>query len=142
MYVDGGYIGIGTCSNNVLLRRSSFNQVCDAAYGNDSCLAGYVCMDNKGRVLSSGTGVCGQTKVREINYRQARWYVDYDARRGWTENHGEGHCVRDCPFGLFNNCGGDGASHDEFYTSWSECCKQKLWWMNENACVGEWPILE
>lgn len=142
VYVDGGYIGIGTCSNNVLLRRSSFNQVCDAAYGNDSCLAGYVCMDNKGRVLSSGTGVCGQTKVREINYRQARWYVDYDARRGWTENHGQGHCVRDCPFGLFNNCGGDGASHDEFYTSWSECCKQKLWWINEDHCVGEWPILE
>jgi hypothetical protein len=141
VFVDedsGKVVGMGTCSS-ALTMRARFGEMCDASHGNDACLDGYVCMDLKGKIIQGkkGKGVCGQKVVREVNYKGARWYVDYD--RGIN---GEGLCVRDCPLGNFNNCGGNAAGHDEYFATWGDCCAQKLWWMNKASCVVDWPVVE
>jgi hypothetical protein len=119
--------------------RAKFGDMCDASHGNDACLDGLVCMDLKGKALlgKKGMGICGQKVVRTVNYYGARWYVDYD-----IGTNGEGRCVRDCPVGQFNNCGGNAANHDEYFGSWSECCEHKLWWVNKASCVIDWPVDE
>jgi len=57
------------------------------------------------------------------------FYADYD-----TES-----CVQDCPEGTAGkNCGGlvEG-NWVVLYSTASECCKGKFWWIEENVCIGE-----
>ena len=137
--VSGQVVGMGTCSTMTM--RARFGQQCDASYGKDACLDGLECMDLKGNFIKSkrGKGICGKKMVlrKAPDFTRARWYVDYDLGR-----HGEGLCVRDCPHGKFNNCGGNAANHDEYFESWNECCEQKLWWVKKSGCVPDWPVVE
>lgn len=139
VFIDerGKVMGMGTCSKMTM--RSGFGDMCDGLHGADACLNGLVCMDLKGNSIQGkrGTGICGQREVRQPDYKGARWYVDYDI----GPNSG-GLCVRDCPYGKFNNCGGNAADHDEYFQSWSECCEHKLWWVNKVGCVPDWPVIE
>ncbi|KAL3804870.1 hypothetical protein HJC23_006642 [Cyclotella cryptica] len=134
--VSGKVKGMGTCTKTAV--KAMFGQICDASYGKDSCLEGLVCMDLKGRLLNGkGNGVCGRVATPAINYSGSTWYVDYN-----LGPQGQGQCVRDCPLGKFNNCGGNAENYDELYTSWQECCKEKLWWVNTSECVPDWPVVD
>ncbi|KAL7519242.1 hypothetical protein ACHAWX_004027 [Stephanocyclus meneghinianus] len=134
--VSGKVKGMGTCTPTTM--KALFGQICDASYGIDSCLDGLVCMDLKGKVLNGkGNGVCGRVDTSPINFSGARWYVDYD-----LGPQGQGQCVRDCPMDKFNNCGGNAQNYDEFYSTWQECCKEKLWWVTTSQCVPDWPVVD
>jgi hypothetical protein len=142
VYIDnfsGQVVGMGTCSTMTM--RARLGQQCDASHGKDACLDGLECMDLKGKKLQGrkGTGICGKKMElrKQPNFKKARWYVDYDKGR-----RGEGLCVRDCPQGKFNNCGGNAANHDEYFETWKDCCAQKLWWLNKSGCVPDWPVVE
>jgi hypothetical protein len=57
------------------------------------------------------------------------FYADYDHE----------HCVQDCPTGTTGkNCGGLVEGNWVVkYTTASECCKGKFWWIDENVCIGQ-----
>lgn len=141
VYIDddsGKVVGMGTCSSTKMSMRMKFGEVCDASFGNDACSSGLVCMDLKGKILKGkGTGICGQKEVRQPNYKLASWYVEENIGPA-----GDSRCVRDCPLGKFNNCGGNKLYEDELHDSWETCCKQMLWWVNTEDCVLDWPVID
>ena len=55
-----------------------------------------------------------------------RWYVDYSIGA-------EGQCVKSCDMGSF--CGGVRDNWVTGYSTASECCQKKLWWMKGSQCV-------
>jgi hypothetical protein len=140
VYVDddsGKVVGMGTCSSGKMSMRMKFGEVCDASFGNDACSSGLVCMDLKGKILKGkGTGICGQKEARQPNYKLASWYVEENIGPA-----GDSRCVRDCPLGKFNNCGGNKLYEDELHDSWETCCKQMLWWVKTENCVLDWPVI-
>lgn len=55
-----------------------------------------------------------------------QWYVNWELRQ----------CIQDCPASSSNaNCGGLRQPWDPLYATASECCSQKLSWLDANICT-------
>lgn len=92
--------------NTALWVRADVETCCDSYYffARDECIA------NSGGDASESSSF--------------KWYVDFE----------EEVCVRDCPEGTDDLCGGNNAEWEALYDTAEQCC-ERLWWKGEDCRI-------
>ena len=109
-------------------------QDCDDSSGGDTC-GGIVTSANV-ELFDSVDGCCSAklSWIESYICEADSMNTDYSlvGSNDWYVDHRLGLCVQDCTGSA--PCGGLAKNYDKLYSSSSQCCSEKLWWLERNKC--------